>query len=289
MYIKQKGEAVAISVRMLVFDLDGTTITEHKYLSQENREALIRAGELGVFLVPATGRMRRFLPEKITALAGVRYAITCNGAVVYDLLEDRPIYERLIPNGIARKVRQILDPYDVYLEYYRDGGAITKLGFPEKMVSHFGFPASKWHFVRGKEYAFVEDFGAMLAETGLCPEKINLPYLPGSLREEIWRKLETVDGLRLTSSIPDNLEINAAGADKGSALLYLAERLGVSREEIMALGDNGNDLTMLKTAGISVAVADASQEALAAAAYRTAAHNENGVAQAVRRFILNQG
>lgn len=273
-------------IRLLAFDLDGTTITEHKYLSLENREALIRAGEKGVVLVPATGRMKSFLPQEIACLPGLRYVITSNGAAVYDLMDGCAVYQRLIPNGKARQVQAVLDEYNVYIEYYRDGGAITKIGYPELAKTHFGLPESKWHFVEGKRYSLIGDFSQMLEKTGLCPEKINLPYLKGGLRDEIWERLEKLGGLRLTSSIPDNIEINDTGAHKGAALLALAQRLGIGREEIMAAGDNGNDITMLEAAGCSVAVKDGSPEALAAAGYITAAHNENGLAQAIWKFIL---
>ena len=97
------------AVKLLAFDLDGTTITEHKYLSPGNREALIKAQAAGVELVPATGRMKTFLPQEILDLPGVRYAITANGAAVYDLREDKPVYQRLIPNEKARQVQQVLD------------------------------------------------------------------------------------------------------------------------------------------------------------------------------------
>lgn len=275
-------------IRLLAFDLDGTTITEHRYLSPENREALIRAGEKGVVLVPATGRMKAFLPQEIAGLPGMRYVITSNGAAVYDLKEDRAVYQRLIPNEKARQVQAVLNEYDIYVEYYRDGGAVTKTGYPELARTHFGLPVSKWHFVEGKRYSLIEDFDQMLEETGLCPEKINLPYLEGGLRDEIWERLKKLGGLRLTSSIPDNIEINDSDAHKGAAVLALAQRLGIGREEIMAAGDNGNDITMLEAAGCSVAVKDGSPEALAAAGYITAAHDENGLAQAIWKFILQE-
>ena len=95
--------------------------------------------------------------------------------------------------------------------------------------------------------------------------------------------------MKLTSSIPDNIEINAGDADKGAAVLALAELLGLGREQVLAIGDNGNDVTMLEAAGCSAAVADGAPEALAAAQYRTAAHDQNGVAQAVRRFVFGEG
>lgn len=275
------------AVKLLAFDLDGTTITEHKYLSPGNREALVRARAAGAELVPATGRMKAFLPQEILDLPGVRYAITANGAAVYDLREDKPVYQRLIPNEKARQVQQVLDGWDTYIEYYSQGTAITKVGYPELGKSHFGLPQSKWHFIEDKDYGLVEDFGAMLRETGLCPEKINLPYVaPEEAHQKLWEELEALGGLRLTSSIPDNIEINAGDAEKGSALLALARLLGFSREQVMAVGDNGNDVTMLQAAGVSVAVGDGSPEALAAARYVTGPHDQDGLAQAVERFLL---
>ena len=130
--------------------------------------------------------------------------------------------------------------------------------------------------------------GGHLQESGLQPEKINLPYLPTpALRQEVWQRLEALGGLVLTSSIPDNIEVNAQGADKGSALRALAERLGIPREKVMALGDNGNDVTMLQYAGVSVAMGDGSPEAKAAARFLTAPHDQNGLAQAVRQYALS--
>lgn len=273
-------------IKLLAFDLDGTTITEHQYLSKGNEKALLKAAQKGVILVPATGRMKSFIPEKIISLPGVRYAITSNGAAVYDLAENRAVYQSLIPNEKARQVQAVLEEYDVYIEYYRDGSAITKTGYPELAKTHFGLPESKWHFVNGKNYSFTEDFSKMLEETGLCPEKINLPYLPENLREELWKRLISLGGLRLTSSIPDNIEINAENAHKGAAMLALASYLGISGEETMAIGDNGNDVTMLEAAGCSIAVEDGSPEALAAARYMTDAHDRDGLAKAIKSHVL---
>lgn len=273
-------------IRLLAFDLDGTAITEHKYLSPGNREALIRAAERGIILCPATGRMRDFIPADILSLPGARYAITSNGAAVYYLETGTPLFERLIPNEIAQQVQAILDGYEIYVEYYREGRAITRRGYPEISKTRFGFPREKWHFVESKEYTLIEDFGVMLRETGLCPEKVNLPYLPGVLRAELWGKLSAISGIRLTSSIPDNIEVNAQNAHKGAALLELADRLSIPREEVFAIGDNGNDVTMLEAAGCSVCVGDGSPEALAAAKYKTAPHDRDGLAAAIARFIL---
>ena len=273
-----------MGIKLIAFDLDGTTIVKHKYLPECNRSALLEAHSLGAILVPATGRMRDFLPECVKELP-IGYAITSNGGVVYDMGTGRAVIENLIPNGAARAVQKILDGYDVYLEYYTGGGAITRRDMPGRARSHYGLPESKRHFVEDKVYSFTDDFGAMLRETGFCPEKINLPYLPEGLREEIWERLSEVEGLRLTSSIPDNIEINSAEAHKGGALGALCGRLGIPMGEVLALGDNGNDVTMLRAAGISAAMGDGSGDAKAAATFVTAAHDECGLAQAVRKVF----
>lgn len=275
-------------IKLLAFDLDGTTLTEHKFLSRGNREALEQAAALGVVLVPATGRMFSFLPEVIASLPGVRYVITSNGAQACELQTGKPVHQCLIPNQKALQVLSVLEQYDVYVEFYRQGRAITLKGNPERARSHFHFPEEKLFFVDGKTYELVENLSQMLEQTGLCPEKINLPFLEGEVRRELWEKLEALGGLRLTSSIADNIEINDCGAHKGAAVLALAELLGVRREEIMAAGDNGNDVTMLEAAGCSVAMGDGSPEALAAAAHITAPHDQDGLGKAIRRYILGE-
>ncbi len=275
-----------MDIKLIAFDLDGTAIVEHKHLTPGNEEALRWAGERGVHLLPASGRMRDFLPEAVIALPGVRYAVTANGAAVYDLQSGQAVYKRCISNEKARQVQEILDEYDFYIEYYENGSAITQKGYPEKARGYFGFPQSKWHFVDGKRYQLAESFGALL-DTGLEPEKINLPFLTPEARDEIWRRLRELGGLRVTSSIPDNLEINAGDADKGSAVLAVAHMLGLGRENVLALGDNGNDVTMLQAAGFSAAMGDGSREAKEAAGYVTRApHDKDGLAEAIRRFVI---
>lgn len=273
-----------MGVKLLAFDLDGTALVKNAVLPEENRFALLEAHERGAILVPATGRMRGFIPNCVTVLP-VDYAITSNGGVVYDMGSGRPIIENLIDNRTAIEVQKVLDDYDVYLEYYTGGEAITKTGMPERSRTHYGMPEVKWTFVDSKGYTFTDDFGVMLRETGLRPEKINLPYLPGGVREEIWGRLSGIEGIRLTSSIADNIEINSAAANKGGALRELCGRLGIPMGEVLALGDNGNDVTMLEAAGISAAMGDGSGEAKAAATFVTAAHDQGGLAQAVRKVL----
>lgn len=274
-------------VKLIAFDLDGTAITNHRDLPPENRAAFEQAAARGIHLVPASGRMKNFLPADIVSLPGVRYIITANGAGVYDAQTGEAVWRCLIPNEKALQVQALLEEYDLFVEYYKEGKAITRKGDPERAFTHFGFPESKGMFLK-KDYLFAEDLPEMLRQTGLTPEKINLSYLPTpQLRQEVRSRLEALGGLKLTSSIPDNLEINAEGAHKGAALKVLADKLGIPQEDVMALGDNGNDVTMLEYAGVSVCMEDGSPEAKAAAKYLVGPHDQGGLAEAVHRFVLD--
>lgn len=274
-----------MSVKILAFDLDGTSIVLHKSLPDQNRRALINAAAYGTIIVPATGRLRTFLPKELLSIPQLEYVISSNGAAVDNIKTGECIYRALIPNSKAIEVQSILSDYDIYIEYYSDGEAITLSGNPERARTDLEFPSSKHHFLT-KHYSYIDDFESFVRESGVTPEKINLPYLPVKLRNEISEKLKKLSGIKLTSSIPDNIEINASDATKGNALKALCSHLCLSSEECMAIGDNGNDIDMLKFAAYSVAVANASQEAASAAKFTTDTCENFGLAKAIERFIL---
>ena len=166
-----------MNIALLAFDLDGTTITQHQYLPQENRLALEDAAAQGILLVPASGRMKDFLPREITALPGVRYAITANGAGVYDLATGEAVWQRLIPNEKARQVQAVLEEYDLFVEYYSQGRATTRQGDPERAFTHFGLPESKRHFL-DKDYCLVPALGGTSRRAASSRRKSTCPTCP---------------------------------------------------------------------------------------------------------------
>ena len=105
--------------------------------------------------------------------------------------------------------------------------------------------------------------------------------------ERVRQELAALPGLDVTSSWSMNLELMPAGVDKGMAVAALAQRLGIGPVRVMALGDYDNDVSMLSYAGVSVAMANASEQARAAARYRTLSNDQDGVAYAIRRYALS--
>lgn len=276
------------SCQLLAFDLDGTLLQKGGALSPLGAKALEAAAKAGIFPVPATGRMRNFLPPALTALPCIRYAVTCNGASVWDLQEGKVLFSRLIPWETAEKVLAILEEYPVYKEFYAGGGAVTETGSRRKALEAWGFPQEKRLFLE-KPYRLTGSLRETLVREKISPEKINLPWLPDPLRREISQRLQAFGGLELASSFPDNLEINAVGCSKAQGLQALGAHLGIGREAMAAMGDSGNDRAMLEYAGFPIAMGNASPELKKIARAVAPPCEEDGAALAIFQYILPGG
>ena len=106
-------------IRIIALDLDGTLLDSDKNLPAANRAALERAAAAGIHVVPTTGRFFGMMPQAIRDLPFVRYAITINGAQVYDRETDSAIVRDEIPLATALEVMEILDGCDVVYDCYR--------------------------------------------------------------------------------------------------------------------------------------------------------------------------
>ena len=270
-------------MNLIAFDLDGTALLNPTTFSEENKKAILAAAKQGVVTVPATGRLRTFIPQEILGIPSVRYAISSNGAALYDSVPDKEIYRQPLANEKAIEIQAVLNDYHLYVEYYDNGEAYTlreNAENPEK----FGIPDDRIIFTR-KNYIFIKDGMSFLKEKSFAPAKINIPYISPQIYAEVYRRLSVLGGVFLTSSLPGNLEINSDKANKGDALRALCELLGIAWENVMAVGDNENDVPMLKLAGYSVAMGNAKDEVKAHAKYITDTCENNGMAKAVYQYL----
>lgn len=275
-----------MEIRLVATDMDGTFLDDDKNIPEENMKALRECAAAGIEVVPATGRAMKGIPEEIKNLPGVRYAITTNGAVVADLREGAIVDARRIPVDLAVRIMMIArtSPDDVMYDAYIDGVAYTLDCFFRNLERYVQTPGMV-ALVR-KTRVVVPDNIEYVQKRNTEIDKINMYFTNMDARSRMRERLAEIPEIFVSSSIPNNLEINAAGADKGGALLRLAEFLGIKREETMALGDGENDLSMIKTAGIGVAMENGEKDVKAAADYVTVTNNEAGVAAAIRKFAL---
>lgn len=275
-----------MEIKLIATDMDGTFLDDGKNIPRENWDALLACAAAGIEIVPATGRTVQGIPEEIKSLPGVRYVIATNGALVADLKENRVIDTCRLPVDLAVRVMNMARscPDEVMYDAYIDGRGYTTEQFMEDL-DHYVDSAGIRALIK-KTRRVVADNISYVMEQNQEVDKINMFFTDMEAKKRMRKALEAVPGILVCSSLPNNLEINAAGADKGGALLRLAEYLGIRREETMAFGDGENDRSMMELAGVGVAMANGEESVKAAADYVTTTNNEAGVAAAIRQFVL---
>lgn len=275
-----------MEIKLIATDMDGTFLDDQKRIPKENWEALLSCAARGIEIVPATGRTVQGIPEEIKGLPGVRYVIATNGALVADLKENRVIDTCRLPADLAARVMNMArtSPDDIMYDAYIDGTGYTTERFMEEL-GRYAEDVGIQALIR-KTRRVVPDNISYVMEQNREVDKINMFFVNMEAKKRMRKALAEVPGILVCSSLPNNLEINAAGADKGGALLRLAEYLGIGKEATMAFGDGENDRSMMELAGLGVAMANGEESVKAAADYITLTNNEAGVAAAIRHFVL---
>lgn len=274
--------------KLIATDLDGTLLDSEKRIPPANRDALVAAAALGAVVVPATGRFFRMMPEAVRELPFVRYAITSNGAEVFDRVRGEAVVREEIPMEKALGVMRILDRHDLIYDCYMDGWGWMTKAMQDNAPKYVSDP----HYLN-VIYQFrtpVPELKDHVASVGHGVQKIMSfardPGLFPRVRDEI---ADAFDGLVFSSATWNNFEINAAAATKGAALLRLAEHLGIAPADTLAFGDATNDLPMIRAAGIGVAMANAVPELLQAADRTAPSNDEAGVGAVVRELLEGVG
>jgi Cof subfamily protein (haloacid dehalogenase superfamily) len=279
-----------MSVKIIALDLDGTLLDSQKRLSRVNAEALAYAASKGAAVVPTTGRFFAMMPEAVRDLPFVRYAITINGAQVFDRQTGEAIVREEIALGRAVEIMELLDGYDVIYDCYRGNWGWMSAEMQNRAEAY----ATNEHYLKmvRRFRSPVDDLKAHLRGTAAEGDVQKVMLFsrnddPGAkeLRAIEREMAERFPEIKVTSSTWNNLELNIASAHKGNALARFAASLGYTLEECMACGDGMNDLTMVEAAGIGVAMANAEAEVKRVADFVAKSNDEDGVAEAVYRFV----
>ena len=270
-------------IKLIATDLDGTLLDDQKRIPEENLAALKEAYENGILVALASGRMLSNV-ERTEALLGLDCILIAynGGKVAGPRSSGRPLLiHRPLPADVAQvfvefshETGLLLNFYDDEILFAEDGG--DRRRFMELYTRRTGVP-----------YQIVGDLRREFA--GVSPTKlIVLADPPEAARVVETLRARVGDRACISRSEPEYVEITAPGVDKGAILGPVASQFGVSIEEVMALGDADNDITMLRAAGLGVALANAPERVRAEADRVTdRTNNEAGAAEAIRRWALH--
>jgi len=276
-----------MSIRLIALDLDQTTLRRDKSLSAANRAAIGEAIAAGVEVAVASGRALASLPESVTRIPGLRYAITSNGAAVCDLRTGERIQAFLLEEEAAEQVLSLV-PEELPLEAFVEGVPYADAAYVAEPTA-FGPPVEAVPYIQASRTP-VEDMRAFIREHIASLDALDVITRDQDHCDRLRSLLaESVPGLYLTSSAPNLLEISDRRAGKHAGAAWLAEQLGIAREETAAFGDAENDREMILWAGLGIAVANAAEGVRAAADLVTDSNEEDGVARGIREILLRNG
>lgn len=273
-----------MSIKLIAFDMDGTTLNSKHIVPKENINAFEYALSKGIILVPASGRMVSLIPEDIFSIDGIRYIISSNGACVYDIKDNQEIYSNHISIDFVEEIFTELAPLNLYFEIYSSGKVIMDSECMKRFKSN-GYLDIYPNEFSGCIYT-VDNIIEYVKQNKMNVEKINIPFIGGCDKlEPLCNILRKYSCISVTTSGFDNLELNAKNTSKADALKHLCKYLNISSEHIMAIGDNYNDIEMISFAGTGIAMGNAPKALKNISDYITSDNDHFGVAKAIERFI----
>jgi len=241
--------------KLLALDLDGTLLNENSEISTENAKWVRHAVEAGVTVCVSTGRGFVSALPYAEQLGLDTPMITVNGGEIWT--KPHELHRRLLLD--SDKVERLHALSEQYGDVWYWGYTVEEIYNKERWVSDTR--AHSWL-----------KFGYYTEE---------LPIL-----NEILQEIQGWDGLEISNSSPYNIEINAQGVSKATALIEVCEMLGFEMSEVVAVGDSLNDIAAIRASGLGVAMGNAQDEVKVAANVITGSNEENGVAQVIQTYVL---
>jgi len=279
-----------LNYKMLVTDMDYTLLSKEKKISERNREAIFKAVEKGVHMVVATGRIYTSARVYAKLLGLSTPIIASNGAIIREeafnnpLDTERTIYKDTLKMETIREMIRLSHKYDLLCHFFTEDTI-----YAEELVN-ISLRYTEWNKYLGEEdqvkIKIVDDI-----ESAFNQDKAEV--LKAVVMDEDSGKIQNLRDniiktgiVSVSQSMKNNLEVMNKGVTKGNAVKILAQMYGIDRKEIIAIGDNENDMSMIEYAGLGIAMGNAEEALKNAADYITGDYQKDGVAEAIERFIL---
>lgn len=265
-------------IRLVALDVDGTVIGDDFTISEGVHQAVAAARRSGVTVTLATGRMLEATLPFARALDVTAPLICYQGGLIQSPDAEAPLYRATMDPELVREALAWGAGRDWHIVLYADDALFAA----ERRYSE-----DFYRELLGQNFHWVDDLTGVLE--GRDPVKFLFvadPLEADAIEEAMRQRFE--GQMEIVRSHAKFVEGNPLGVSKGDALRRLSEHLGVPQSQVMAVGDQGNDLPMIDWAGVGVAMGDASAEAKAIADWIAPPLEEDGAAAAIRRFVLNE-
>ncbi len=287
--------------KLITIDIDGTLLNSYGEVTKRNKEAIKKALEKNVEVVLASGRM----PEAIMPIAretnATNYLISGNGAAIYDIKRQETIYNNYMSKKKALEIIDICEKNSMFYNIYTNNFILTK-SLNYNILFYYNENKKNPEDKRIKINVIDNMYDYIKKYQGEDILKITICDSDELIFKSIMNKLKTIRDIDVlevahmsrkiinhgTEEIEISYfytEITNKNVNKWSAIEQLIERLGIKKEEVLAIGDNINDKEMIENAGMGIATGNSSPEIKKIAKKVVATNDESGVAQAIEEYI----
>ncbi len=277
------GKVDFMDIKWCVFDLDGTLLNKKGELTSATIATVREVIQAGIKVVLATGRSPLFVKGIVAQLGIVCPVISCNGGLIIDIRQNDVLFSKPINDQMVQKIAQYC------LQQQREAFVYS--------YDHIYYCSPSSHTRKYQRYntEVQASFKIPLRElqsSGDLPLGQVIKFFICNVDEtqasEFEQFFNSENQLTLVSSAKNALDIMAKSISKGTGLNFLAKKLGMDLAQTAVFGDNFNDISMLQLVGCPIAVGNAEAKVKAVAKYVTGSNDEDGVAQALRKYVLTK-
>ena len=289
--------------KLIAVDLDGTMLNSYVEVTENTKRVLKQTKQKGAEVVIVSGRSIDSIKYIASEIDSSKYMIAGNGAVVYDRSQNKILYEKYIPKNKALDIIQICEENSIYYNVYTNKTIIAD-GLRYNVLYYYKENLKK-EDQKKTHITLVENIENYIKEMNE-DEKIMKIFICDKNKtvfNSIVRKFSAIEDIDIldvshmarkvikqgTEDIPIEYyytEISMKDVDKWYALEFLIKKLGIQKEEVMAIGDNVNDRKMIEEAGKGIVMGGSTPKVSEVADYITLDCNNEGVAKAIEKFIV---
>ena len=286
--------------QLVVVDLDGTMLNSYGMVTENTKKSIRQTIEKGIDVIIASGRPIDSIKTIAKEIGSKNYFIAGNGALIYDMKKDEIIYDKFLPKHKVLEIIKICEENSISYNVYTDQTILAtalkynvlyyqkeNLKKEENKQTKISIIENMYEYVKNKKEE-------KYLKITICDDN-------QTVFQSIIRKLRKIQGIEVLDvshmsrkTIKQGTEeitiayyyteITVQNVDKWNAVEFLMEKLNISKEEIVAIGDNVNDKKMIQEAGLGVAMEGSTPEITQIADYVTTSNNEEGVAKVLQKI-----
>lgn len=288
--------------KLVAIDLDGTMLNKYGIITQNTKDVIKKVQEKGIEVVIASGRTINSVKNFSKEINSQNYFISGNGAITYDIKKDEILFENILTKNKVLQVIKICDENSIYYSVYTENGIITKnlnyntlyyykenLNKEEKEKTHINIVQDIYSYIENRDEKILK---IMICDSNQTVFKAIVKKL-GEIKD-----IEILDVSHMSRKLIKQgteeialeyfyTEITSKDVDKWNAIERLIGLLGIKNEEVITIGDNANDIKMIKNAGIGIAMGESAPYIKEQANIVAESNDNDGVAEILKKVFLD--